>query len=80
MLFLDGLAKVFLKIFHHSLPRNFPKNFACVLNEWPHINDAKKEFTQQKEKGTVYMVLFIFMSGVQFLVYVERNQVDQDKS
>ena len=43
-----------------------------------HINHAKKEFTQQKEKGTIYMVLFLFMSGVQ--VYVERNQVDQDTS
>ena len=27
----------------------------------------RKEFKKQKEKGTIYMLLFLFISGVQFL-------------
>ena len=30
-------------------------------------NMLRKEFKKQKEKGTIYMLLFLFISGVQFL-------------
>ena len=30
-------------------------------------NMLRKEFIKQKEKGTIHMLLFLFMSGVQFL-------------
>ena len=40
----------------------------------------RKEYIQQKEKETLYMRLFVFMSGVKFLGFCwERNWVDKLK-
>ena len=41
----------------------------------------RKEYIQQEEKETMYMGLFVFISGVQYIdLRWEKNQVDKWKS